>query len=158
MNLSKNFTLNELTKSQTAIRNGLDNTPGQVEIDNLTILCNKILEPVRKNFKKPVIVSSGYRSPAVNAKAGGAKNSQHRTGQAADIEIPGVSNYELAKWIADNLEFDQVILEFYTPGDPSSGWVHVSYAGSANRKQKLTASRVKTALGLKTVYSNGLNP
>lgn len=82
---------------------------------------------MRDHFAKPVTVSSGYRSPKVNAKAGGASTSQHVRGQAADMEIPGVSNYEVALWISKNLDFDQLILEFYTPGEPNSGWVHVSY-------------------------------
>ena len=139
MQLSRNFSLLELTKSQTAIRHGLSNTPGKQEIENLKMLCEFVLEPVRANFKRPVNVSSGYRSPAVNAMVGGSKTSDHCNGEAADIEIFGVSNYDLAVWIRDNLEYKQLILEFYTPGEPSSGWVHVSYSKNNNIKKTMTA-------------------
>ena len=158
MNLSKNFTLDEFVKSQSAIRKGIDNTPTPEVIAALTLVCEYILEPVRKNFKKPVKVSSGYRSPKLNAAIGGAKNSQHVLGQAVDFEVPGVSNYEVAKWVSENCLFDQVILEFYTHGDPNSGWVHASYNRSGNRFEKLTATSTKTTFGNKTVYSKGLNP
>ena len=100
----------------------------------------------------PVKVNSGFRSAAVNTKVGGSRTSDHCRGLAADIEIPSVPNADLAQWIVDNLSFRQVILEFYTPGVPDSGWVHVSYNSSDNKKQVLTA----TKKGLKTVYLPGL--
>ena len=127
MNLTKNFTLHELTKSETALRLGLSNEPGEAEIKNLTTLCEKVLQPVRDHFGKGVKVNSGFRHPDVNKAVGGSTTSDHCKGFAADIEIPGIANAELAQWIADNLEFRQLILEFYTPGIPDSGWVHVSY-------------------------------
>ena len=116
------------------------------------MLCEFVLEPVRANFKRPVNVSSGYRSPAVNAMVGGSKTSDHCNGEAADIEIFGVSNYDLAVWIRDNLEYKQLILEFYTPGEPSSGWVHVSYSKNNNIKKTMTAIRQQG----KTIYRPGL--
>jgi zinc D-Ala-D-Ala carboxypeptidase len=88
----------------------------------------------------------------VNQKVGGSRNSDHIRGQAADIEIPGIPNAELAEWIKDNLEYNQLILEFYTPGVPDSGWVHVSYIPEANRNQVLTATKKDG----KTVYLQGL--
>ena len=150
--LTKNFSLAELTKSETALRHDMDNTPGAVEIANLTELAGKVLQPVRDHFGKGVKVNSGFRHPEVNAKVGGSKTSDHCKGQAADIEIPGVANAELAEWVRDNLEFTQLILEFYTPGIPDSGWVHVSYDPGNLKKQVMTA----TKQGGKTVYLPGL--
>ena len=152
MNLSKNFTLAEMTKSETALRHGIDNTPGEAEIAALKLLAEKVLQPVRDHFGKGVKVNSAYRSPAANQKVGGSPTSDHCRGQASDIEIPGVANAELAKWIVDNLDFRQVILEFYTPGIPDSGWVHVSYVAEDNKKQVLTATKRDG----KTVYLEGL--
>lgn len=150
--LTKNFSLAELTKSETALRFDMDNTPGAVEIANLTELAGKVLQPVRDHFGKGVKVNSGFRHPEVNAKVGGSKTSDHCKGQAADIEIPGVPNAELAEWIKDNLEFRQLILEFYTPGIPDSGWVHVSFVDGDNKKQVMTATKKDG----KTVYLPGL--
>lgn len=152
MNLTKNFTLEEMTKSETALRNGMDNTPGEAEIASLRVLCEKVLQPVRDHYGRGVKVNSGFRHPEVNAKVGGSKTSDHCKGQAADIEIPGVPNAELAQWIADNMDYTQLILEFYTPGIPDSGWVHVSYVPDNLKKQNLTATKKDG----KTVYLNGL--
>ena len=152
MQLSKNFSLNELTKSDTALRHDMDNTPPPEAIECLRALCDNVLQPVRDHFGKSVRVNSGYRHPDVNAKVGGSKTSDHCKGQAADIEIAGVPNHELAQWIADNLEYRQIILEFYTRGQPDSGWVHVSYNPADNKKQLLTATKVDG----KTTYLNGL--
>ena len=152
MNLTKNFTLAEMTKSETALRHGIDNTPGEAEIAALKLLAEKVLQPVRDHFGKGVKVNSAYRSPAANQKVGGSPTSDHCRGQASDIEIPGVPNAELAQWIRDNLEFRQLILEFYTPGIPDSGWVHVSYVADDNKKQVLTATKKDG----KTVYLEGL--
>jgi hypothetical protein len=152
MNLTANFTLAEMTKSETALRHDMDNTPGEKEIGNLKLLCEKVLQPVRDHYGKGVKVNSGFRHPDVNAKVGGSKTSDHCLGQASDIEIPGVPNAELAEWIKDNLEFRQLILEFYTPGIPDSGWVHVSYVEGDNKKQVMTATKKDG----KTVYLPGL--
>ena len=115
-------------------------------------MAEKVLQPVRDHYGKGVKVNSGYRHPEVNAKVGGSKTSDHCKGQAADIEIPGVANADLAKWIAENLDFTQVILEFYTQGIPDSGWVHVSYDPANLKKQTLTAVKQNG----KTVYLQGL--
>ena len=152
MKLTANFSLEELTKSETALRMGLDNEPNDEQLANLVALCECVLQPVRDHFGKGVKVNSGLRTLAVNRAIGSADHSDHVKGMAADIEIPGVANAELAQWIVDNLEFRQVILEFYTPGIPDSGWVHVSYNPADNKKQVLTA----TKQGGKTVYLNGL--
>jgi len=152
MNLTANFTLSELVKSDTALRHDMDNTPGEKEIENLKRLAEKILQPIREHYQRGVKVNSGYRSPAVNQKVGGSPTSDHCKGQAADIEIPGVANADLAKWITENLDFTQVILEFYTQGVPDSGWVHVSYDPENLKKQALTAVKQNG----KTVYLPGL--
>ena len=137
MKLSGHFSLAELTKSQTAVRKGIDNKPTLDHIENLTELCTHVLEPTRRNFGKPMVISSGYRSEELCEAIGSSKNSQHAKGQAADFEMFGIDNKELAKYIKNNLVFDQLILEFYNPDDPSSGWVHCSYSKEENRKQSL---------------------
>ena len=152
MNLTKNFTLHEMTKSETALRHDLDNTPDQAVISNLQALAVNVLQPIRDHFARGVKVNSGFRHPEVNAKVGGSRTSDHTRGMAADIEIPGVPNHELAEWIKANLPYTQLILEFYTRGVPDSGWVHVSYDPANLKKQDLTAIRENG----KTVYLNGL--
>jgi len=152
MKLTNNFTLEELTKSETALRRNLDNTPTVEVVENLQTLAEKVLQPVRDHFAKGVKVNSGYRAPEVNAAVGGSRTSDHTKGMAADIEIPGLPNYDLAKWIEGNLEYTQVILEFYTQGVPDSGWVHVSYDPANLKKQSLTAVKQDG----KTVYLPGL--
>jgi hypothetical protein len=152
MKLTENFSLSEMTKSETALRQGLDNTPGEEEIENLRKLAENVLQPIRDAYGRGVKVNSGFRHPDVNAAVGGSRTSDHCRGQAADIEIPGVANAELAQWISENLEFRQLILEFYTPGVPDSGWVHVSYVEGDNKKQVMTAMKENG----KTVYKPGL--
>jgi hypothetical protein len=153
MNLTENFTLSELTKSETALRHDMGNSPPQEITSNLQALAVHVLQPVRDHYGKGVKVNSGYRSPDVNAKVGGSRTSDHCRGMAADIEIPGVPNHELAEWIKANLPYTQLILEFYTRGVPDSGWVHVSYDPANLKKQDLTAVKE----GGKTVYLPGLH-
>ncbi|MEM4177886.1 MAG: D-Ala-D-Ala carboxypeptidase family metallohydrolase [Nitrososphaeria archaeon] len=135
MQLTKNFFLHEFIKSPTALRLGINNYPTEKEVKNIKRLCEKVLQPVRDHFDRPVVITSGYRSPMLNRHVGGAPNSQHITGEAADFYIPGVDNLKVANWIKDNLIFDQLILEYYQGGN--SGWIHVSYSDN-NRKQVLT--------------------
>ena len=149
--LSKNFTLQEYIKSQTALRQGIDNTPSDEHLVSAKKLFEMVVQPVRDHFGVTVI-NSGYRGPALNAAVGGSATSQHCRGEAVDIECPGTPNYDVALWIEQNLDFDQLILEFYTPGIPDSGWVHVSYKSEGNRKQSLTAMKEDG----KTVYKPGL--
>ena len=141
-----------MTKSEIGLRLGIKNEPSEEQLQNLIQLAQRVLQPVRDAFKKGVKVNSGLRVPELNKAVGGSPTSDHTRGQAADIEIPGVSNYALAKWISENLEFTQVILEFYTQGVPDSGWVHVSYDPSNLKKQALTAVKQDG----KTVYLPGL--
>ena len=141
--LTEHFNLSEMTVSPTAKRLGLSNQPTAEHIENMRYCCEKILEPVRAKFG-PVTINSSYRAPAVNKAVGGSKTSQHVNGQAIDFEVKGVDNKKVADWVADNLEFDQVILEFYTAGDKNSGWVHASIKkGGGNRKQRLIAKKSK---------------
>ena len=138
--LSPHFTITEFTKSQTAERKGIDNTPSDNHIESMELLCNEVLEPIRYHFDKPIMINSGYRSVALCEAIGSKATSQHAKGEAADIEIPGVDNLDIAIFIMDNLDFDQLILECYT-GEPSSGWVHVSFKDVENRKDVLTYDR-----------------
>lgn len=137
MNLSKHFTLAEMVVSQTASRKGINNTPGDNEIVALKMLCEKVLEPVRVHFDRPAIVTSGFRSVVLNSRIGGSRTSQHCKGQAADFTVPGVSNYELCKWMERTLNYDQLIYEY-----GESGWVHVSYRENY-RNMELTKQRGK---------------
>ena len=139
MKLSDNFSLIELTKSQTAERKGIDNTPEPHHQENLKLLCTSILQPVRDHFSRVVSVSSGYRSEALCVAIGSKTTSQHAKGDAADFEIYGGSNKELADYINENLDYDQLILEYWKESDPNSGWVHCSYSEGNNRKQYLRA-------------------
>ena len=138
MNLSRNFSLQELIKSDTAIRKGINNNPNSGQIEKLKGLCENILQPVRDHFGR-VKVTSGFRSEDLCLAIGSNRNSQHAKAEAADFECVGVDNAEVADWIKMNLETDQLILEFYTPGEPNSGWIHCSYTTDKPRKQFLWA-------------------
>ena len=153
MRLSKNFHLNEFVKSSTADRMAIDNSPKDDEhLVNLVVLAHQILQPIREEHGV-ITLNSGYRSPDLNKAVGGSSKSQHCRGEAADFESSRVSNPDLAKWIEKNLDFDQLILEFYDGKNPNSGWVHCSFNKMGeNRNKTLTALRVKG----KTQYKNGL--
>ena len=138
MQLSKHFKLEEFEKSMTATRKGIENKAGSGEIKNLTDLCYGVLEPVRAKFDKRITITSGYRSPELCEAIGSKATSQHTKGEAADFEIAGISNFQVALWIQNNTDFDQLILEFWKEGEPNSGWVHCSFKEGSNRKQVLT--------------------
>ena len=144
--ISKNFTLKELTYSDTAKKLGLDNNPNEEEYNNMCYLVNNLLQPLREQLCKPIIINSCYRGKQLNEAVNGSKTSQHCKGQAADIEIKGMSNYDLACHIRDNYEFDQLILEYANNlvNDKNSGWVHVSLKENENRKQCLTIKSGKS--------------
>ena len=151
MKLSKNFSLNELTKSQTAIRMGIDNTSDTEQLVNLAVLVQQILQPCREQFGS-ISINSGLRVLELNQAIGSSDKSQHINGEAADFEAYLISNRRLAEWIKEKLDFDQLILEYPGP-DPRDGWVHCSYKrDGGNRKQVLTAVKE----GSKTVYKKGL--
>jgi len=153
MKISKNFSLREFTKSSTAERLGIDNSvKDQQTLVNLCALTHNILQPVRDKHGR-VDCNSIYRSLELNRAIKSSDKSQHVKGEAGDIECPAVDNFDLAKWISDNLDYDMVLLEFYTKGISTSGWVHVSFkADGSNRNKQLTALKIKG----KTVYKEGL--
>ena len=146
--LSKHFSLGEFTKSQTASRLGIDNTPPDHVKKNLKLLAEAVLEPVRSHFGKPVRISSGYRSLPLNEAVGSKPSSQHIRGEAADFEIPGIPNLEVAIWISKHLQYDQVIWEYGSVKDPAAGCVHCSYKKEGNRNIVLTIMDNVTTKGL----------
>ena len=149
MKLSEHLDLVEVTRSDYAKRNGINNMPNAEHTENLIELANHIFEPIRKHLNKPIHISSGYRSKELNAKIGGASNSQHTVGQAIDIDQGNrKENMEIFDFIKNNLEFDQLILEHPVNGIPD--WVHVSYnTDGVQRKEVLIAEK----LNGKTVYT-----
>lgn len=140
--LSPHFTVRELVRSQVADRLGIDNTPPPCSIRRMRALCVNVLEPVRLTWG-PFSPNSGWRSRELNTALKGADNSQHTKGEAADFEIIGVSNLQLARWVRRHVSFDQLILEYYVEGDPNSGWLHVSWRRRHKRSEVLTAVRRK---------------
>jgi zinc D-Ala-D-Ala carboxypeptidase len=138
MKLSQHFSYQEFIKSQTAARKGIKNEPDDTQLYNMKMVCMNILEPIRTTFERPVIITSGFRSPELCVAIGSSTNSQHAKGEAADFEIPGVSNKEVADWIHENLPNDQLILEFFDGKDPNSGWIHCSHKPE-NRGEYLIA-------------------
>ena len=138
MNLSRNFTLQELIKSDTAVRLDINNNPNSGQIEKLKELCENILQPIRDHFGR-VKITSGFRSVELCMAIGSSARSQHAKAEAADFECVGVDNAELFDWIKLNLEPDQLILEFYTPGEPNSGWIHCSWIPEGRRASFLHA-------------------
>lgn len=137
MKLSEHFTLKECCKSSTATRLGIQNAPNGPAINAMVQTCQNVLEPIRATFG-PFTPNSFYRGLELNRALGSKDSSQHVTGEAVDVEVSGTSNLALAEWIRENLDFDQLLLEFHTPGDPSSGWVHVSWFDGQRRNEVLT--------------------
>ena len=141
MKLSNNLSVKEVTKSNTAKRFGIDNRPTIEHLQNLKAIALNIFQPARNHFKKPIFVSSGYRSEDLNEKIGGSKTSQHSKGQALDLDahtFGGLTNKELFDFISEHLEFDQIIWEFGTDEEPD--WIQVSYVSSGiNRGESLKA-------------------
>ena len=144
--LTEHFTLEEMIKSSTAIRKGINNQPTDDIRNNLKLLCEHVLEPVRAAFGKSVSITSGYRSVKLNKAIGGSGTSQHREGKAADFTVDGISNKVVCEWIKDNLVFDQLIYEF-----GESGWVHCSYDNTP--RQNVISAQKKSG---KTVYVGGI--
>ena len=150
MQLSKHLSLAEVTRSESAKRNGISNEPTAEHLNNFKLLAEKVFEPIREHFKAPIHISSGYRSLALNKKIGGASSSQHCSGEAIDIDMDGTSitNKQVFDFIKQHLEFDQLIWEFGTASNPD--WVHVSYESTGKqRKQVLRAIKQ----GGKTAYT-----
>ena len=149
MQITAHFNLAEFTRSESAKRHGVSNQPTPEHLENIKILCERVLEPIRMKFG-PINISSGYRSKVLNHYIGGSLRSQHCEGKAADIDMDGMNdvlNIDIFNYIKNNLEFDQLIYEFGNPLNPD--WVHVSYNEGKNRKQVLRAIKVNG----KTAYS-----
>ena len=136
--MTQSFSIRELTYSDTAIRLGIDNTPTDEILKNLQNVIQFILEPISNNFDSQIMITSGYRSPALCQAIGSKPTSQHTLGMAVDFEILGTPNKEVSDWIVNHLDYDQCILEFWTPSEANSGWIHCSFS-SNNRKQYLRA-------------------
>ncbi len=142
MQLSKNLSLREATKSTTALRRGIDNTPDEHEIKNLERIAHAIFQPLRDHFDTPIAVTSGFRCKELNSAIGGSRTSQHMSGEALDLDADvygGVTNAQIFDFIATRLEFDQLIWEFGDDDEPA--WVHVSLKREDNRGRKLKAVR-----------------
>lgn len=150
MKLGDHFTLKEMCKSGTAMRHGIDNTPNTVQIAALKCLVKHCLDPIRKHYGIGYSPSSAFRCDRLNTILGSNSRSSHPKGEAADIEVPTIDNMELAKWCSENLEFDQLILEYYEEGDPSSGWVHISFREGNNRGQILSKDHHPNNRGWRT--------
>lgn len=145
MKLSKNLSLSEVTKSGTATRRGIDNTPNSNHLENLKVIAKNVFQKIRNHFEEPIFISSGYRSSELNKAIGGSQTSQHSKGQAIDIDqdnkFTSVKNIDVFNYIKDELSFDQLIAEFPKKGNPA--WVHVSFVSkSKNRNQVLVAKKV----------------
>ena len=141
-----------MTASQTAERLNIKNKPDQQQLVNLVHLCTHVLQPVREHYEKVVTVSSGLRVLDLNRAIKSSDKSQHVLGQAVDFEIYGLDNHLVAQFIAEKLDYDKLILEFYSK--PNGGWIHVSYNMFNNRKEILTASRDSDG---KVHYNTGFN-
>ena len=138
MKLSKNLSLKEMTKSRTALRRGIDNSPTLEHIENMKALAENIFQPIRDHFGVPIYISSGYRYEALNNAIGGSKTSQHSKGQAIDLDRDAHSqphNSDLFIFVKDNLDFDQMIWEFGTDDNPD--WVHISYNPDGKQRNQL---------------------
>jgi hypothetical protein len=137
MQLSKNLSLAEVTRSESAKRKGISNMPTSEHIDNFKLLAEKVFQPIREHFAVPIHISSGYRSSALNKAIGGASSSQHCSGEAIDIDMDGttITNAQVFNYIKDNLEFDQLIWEFGTDKNPD--WVHVSYESKGKQRKQI---------------------
>lgn len=151
MRLSDHFTLQEFIDSAKATELNLANIPNQIHIMAMQLLCDTVLEPIRKHFNAPMRILSGFRSKELNAAVGGAPTSQHTLGEAADITISGIKNDELWKFIVMNINYDQVIAEHLNQKDGSAGWVHVSHSRVGNQRNQ-PLSCVKNG-----IYMEGLH-
>jgi len=146
MQLSKNLSLAEVIRSETAKRKGISNMPTEAHIENFKLLAEKVFQPIREHFGVPIHISSGYRSAALNTAIKGSGSSQHCSGEAIDIDMDGTSitNAQIFNYIKENLEFDQLIWEFGTDANPD--WVHVSYE-STGKQRKMMLKAVKKGNG-----------
>ena len=151
MQLSKNLSLAEMIRSESAKRKGISNMPTEEHLANMKKLAINVFQPIREHFNVPIHISSGYRSLDLNKAIKGSKTSQHCTGEAIDIDMDGttISNAQVFNWIKNNIVFDQMIWEFGTDSNPD--WVHVSYESSGKQRKQILKATKKNG---KTVYAN----
>lgn len=137
MQLSKNLSLAEVIRSETAKRSGISNMPTEEHIENFKKLAENVFQPIRDHFGIPIHISSGYRSKALNTAIKGSSSSQHCSGEAIDIDMDATSitNKQVFDFIKDNLDFDQLIWEFGTDANPD--WVHVSYESTGKQRKQI---------------------
>ena len=150
--LTKHFSLAELASSRTALRLGIPNIPNAREAANLKLLAENILEPIREHFGLPFTPTSCYRGFLLNSLVGGVWNSQHRTGEAADIKIPAIDAHRMATWVQANLNFDQLILENYRHGDVWSGFCHISFSATGRQRKDVFTKKAGSRL-----YTRGIH-
>lgn len=144
----KYFTIKELTKSITATKKGINNTPNKSQEQCLTTLVEKVLDPLREALGMSIIVNSGFRCPALNKLVGGAATSQHTKGQAVDIQTVGDKwNYKLFT-LAKTMDYDQLIFEHGTDSCPD--WVHISYVSKERNRHEILRATKKNG---KTIYT-----
>lgn len=150
MKISNHISYKEATTSQTAVRKGIDNTPNEYQLQNMKLVAEKIFEPLREHFKRPIAINSFFRSQKLNKAIGGATGSQHTQGRAIDIDdtLGGVTNKQMFDWIKDNLDFDQLIWEFGNDSNPD--WVHVSYVSENENRRRVLKALKKNG---KTIYT-----
>lgn len=150
MKISNHISYKEATASQTAVRKGIDNTPSEYQLQNMKLVAEKIFEPLREHFKRPIAINSFFRSQKLNKAIGGATGSQHTQGRAIDIDdtLGGVTNKQMFDWIKDNLDFDQLIWEFGNEKNPD--WVHVSYVSENENRRRVLRALKKNG---KTIYT-----
>jgi zinc D-Ala-D-Ala carboxypeptidase len=149
--LSKYVNLSEVTTSVTAKRHGVNNTPNETQKASLKLVCESLFDKVREHFNVPIFISSGFRCEKLNTLVGGSKTSQHRLGEALDIDAyryGGITNKQIFDYIKGNLHFDQMIWEFGTNENPE--WIHISYRAKGNRNSCLKAKKING----KTIYEN----
>ena len=143
MMLTPHFCLEELVRSETAIRRGIPNEPSEEVIRNLRHLCTEVLEPLRSHFSQPVVISSGYRCPPLNRVVGGSPHSQHLKGEAADIRVPDpTTGHQWFSWMERHLPFDQLIQERATRTSPTF-WIHVSCCRDRPNRRQVIRQLIK---------------
>lgn len=151
MQLSKNLSIAEMIRSESAKRKGISNMPTEEHLANMKKLATNVFQPIREYFNVPIHISSGYRSLELNKAIKGSKTSQHCTGEAIDIDMDGtkVTNKQVFDYIKNNIVFDQMIWEFGTDLNPD--WVHVSYESTGKQRKQILKAIKKNG---KTSYIN----
>jgi zinc D-Ala-D-Ala carboxypeptidase len=156
MQISKHLSLAEVSRSETAKRRGINNTPSGEHLENFKMLAENVFEKIREHFGVPIHISSGYRSKELNKAIGGSATSQHCSGEAIDIDMDGsangITNAQVFNFIKDNLQFDQLIAEFPINGNPQ--WVHVSYASNGKQRNEILVAKKNKSVNTYIYYKS----